>query len=84
MNYGVYLELVFQIRNTLLDVELPLVENQLNDIDKVLKEAETDLSWESPGNECKKSLCKTSYTDCSRLKLFLHLFNVHTALEHVF
>lgn len=33
------------VRNNVLDVEYPLIEQQLSDIDAVLNEAETDLSW---------------------------------------
>ena len=39
-----------KIRSTILDVEKPLVEKQLEEIDHKLKRAEKDLSWSTPGN----------------------------------
>uniref|UniRef100_F7AU91 AAA+ ATPase domain-containing protein n=1 Tax=Ciona intestinalis TaxID=7719 RepID=F7AU91_CIOIN len=36
-------------RNTVLDVEFPLIEGQLTDIDTKLMKAEKDLSWKSDG-----------------------------------
>ena len=39
-----------KIRSTILDVEKPLVEKQLQDIDQKLLRAEKELSWSTPGN----------------------------------
>lgn len=33
----------------MMDVELPLVEDQLQDIDSQIAKAETELSWKSDG-----------------------------------
>jgi len=38
-----------QIRETVLDVEFPLIENQLKEIDEQLEQAEKVLTWNSPG-----------------------------------
>lgn len=38
-----------KIRTTILDVEKPLVEKQLEDIDQKLLRAEKELSWSTPG-----------------------------------
>ena len=38
-----------KIRETLLDVEFPLVEGQLQEIDNQLQQAETTLNWNSEG-----------------------------------
>ena len=38
-----------KIRQTLLDVEFPLVETRLQNIDKHLERAEKDLNWNSTG-----------------------------------
>ncbi|CAK8695850.1 unnamed protein product [Clavelina lepadiformis] len=38
-----------EVRSSVLDVEFPLVEGQLKEIDAVLLEAETDLCWKSEG-----------------------------------
>ena len=38
-----------KIRSTILDVEKPLVEKQLEEIDQKLKRAEKELSWSTPG-----------------------------------
>ena len=38
-----------KIRQTLLDVEFPLVETRLQNIDKHLERAEKDLNWNSAG-----------------------------------
>jgi len=38
-----------RIRRTVLEVEYPLVEDQLIDIDKKLSHAENSLTWNSPG-----------------------------------
>lgn len=38
-----------QIRETILEVEYPLIEGQLKDIDAQLEQAENSLTWNSPG-----------------------------------
>lgn len=38
-----------KIRQTLLEVEFPLVESRLKNIDKHLEKAEQDLNWNSAG-----------------------------------
>ena len=38
-----------QIRETVLEVEFPLIENQLKEIDEQLEQAERSLTWNSPG-----------------------------------
>lgn len=38
-----------KIRQTVLEVEYPLIENQLSDIDKKLLRAENSLTWNSEG-----------------------------------
>jgi dynein heavy chain len=38
-----------KIRRTILDVEKPLVEKQLEEIDQKLTRAEKELSWSTPG-----------------------------------
>ena len=39
-----------QIRETILEVEYPLIENQLKEIDGQLEQAERNLTWNSPGS----------------------------------
>jgi hypothetical protein len=38
-----------RVRETVLEVEFPLIEGQLEEIDQQLKRAEKDLSWNSDG-----------------------------------
>jgi dynein heavy chain len=38
-----------KVRNTILEVEFPLVEGQLQEIDVQLEQAEKSLNWESDG-----------------------------------
>ena len=38
-----------KIRQTVLDVEFPLIEDQLKTIDSQLQQAEKMLNWNSPG-----------------------------------
>uniref|UniRef100_H2ZKA8 AAA+ ATPase domain-containing protein n=1 Tax=Ciona savignyi TaxID=51511 RepID=H2ZKA8_CIOSA len=38
-----------EVRNSVVDVEYPLVEGQLHEIDDVLRQAETQLCWKSEG-----------------------------------
>lgn len=39
-----------QIRSTILEVEYPLIEDQLSEIDAELKKAETDIKWKDDGS----------------------------------
>ena len=39
----------FQVRETTLEVEFPLIEDQLAEIDVTLQRAEKDLTWNSEG-----------------------------------
>ena len=39
-----------QIRETVLEVEYPLIEGQLKEIDEQLEQAEKSLTWNSPGS----------------------------------
>lgn len=43
-----------KIRSTLLDVEFPLVEDRLKNIDEHLKKAENQLNWNSSGKYVDK------------------------------
>lgn len=45
-----------KIRETVLEVEYPIIENQLNAIDSQLHRAEQDLNWISNG-QCYTLLC---------------------------
>jgi len=38
-----------KVRKTVLEVEYPIIENQLDDIDRLLLRAEKELSWNSEG-----------------------------------
>jgi len=49
-----------KIRQTVLEVEYPLIENQLNDIDDKLTRAENSLTWNSDG-----TVVKAIYSTCS-------------------
>ena len=40
-----------KIRQTVLEVEYPLIENQLNNIDEKLLQAENCLTWNSEGKQ---------------------------------
>ena len=48
-NLDVTVQLYNTVRETLLDVEYPLVEGQLKDLDEQLEKAVTDLNWTSQG-----------------------------------
>ena len=49
-----------RIRRTVLEVEYPLVEDQLIDIDKKLSHAENSLTWNSPGTTLNLRICINS------------------------
>ncbi len=40
-----------KVRETILEVEYPLIESQLEDIDQQLQRAENDLSWNSDSRD---------------------------------
>lgn len=48
-NLDLTVSLYNKVRNTVLEVEFPLVEGQLGDIDGKLKQAEESLKWEAEG-----------------------------------
>lgn len=48
-NLDVTVTLYNQVRGTILDVEYPLIERQLKDIDKELEKASSQLTWTSAG-----------------------------------
>lgn len=45
-----------KIRQTVLEVEYPLIENQLNEIDHKLLRAENSLTWNSEGTVIRRSV----------------------------
>lgn len=45
-----------QVMHSLLNVELPLLQSQLRDIDAQLKKAEESLNWNSQGQTCTDNL----------------------------
>ena len=49
-NLDVTVHLYNSIRETVLDVEYPLIEGQLNDIDVQLEQAISELNWTSESN----------------------------------
>jgi dynein heavy chain len=48
-NLDLTVHLYNKVRNTILEVEFPLVEGQLQEIDVQLEQAEKSLNWESEG-----------------------------------
>ena len=50
-NVDVTVHLYNSVRETILDVEYPLIEGQLNDIDVQLKWAISELNWTSESKE---------------------------------
>lgn len=48
-NLDLSVHLYNKVRNTILEVEFPLIEGQLQDIDVQLEQAEKSLNWESQG-----------------------------------
>lgn len=48
-NLDVIVALYNNVRDTILDVEYPLIEEQLMDIDKQLERAISELNWTSEG-----------------------------------
>jgi len=53
INLDLTIHLYNKIRQTVLEVEYPLVENQLNNIDDKLLQAENSLTWNSEGTAVK-------------------------------
>ena len=62
-NLDVTVHLYNSVRETILDVEYPLVEGQLNDMDVQLNRAISELNWTSEGNELKIMLFSVALTD---------------------
>ena len=50
-----------KVRLNVLDVEKPLVEQQLADIDQKLMRAEKELSWSTPGQFIDRFLCSNMF-----------------------
>ena len=48
-NLDVTVQWYNKVRKTVLEVEFPLVEGQLDEIDVQLKQAEESLNWENEG-----------------------------------
>jgi dynein heavy chain len=48
-NLDVVVALYNSVRDTILDVEYPLIEQQLQDIDKQLEKAIAEINWTSSG-----------------------------------
>ena len=56
-NLDVTVALYNKVRETILDVEYPLIEKQLNDIDQQLEKAISQLNWTSTGTYYIVSSC---------------------------
>lgn len=63
-----------KVRETLLDVEFPLVEGQLQEIDGQLQQAETTLNWNSEG-VINVSSAIIIYTSCVKYWFIDTLFD---------
>lgn len=68
-----------KIRETVLEVEYPIIEGQLDKIDTQLRQAEKDLNWTSEGWIFSAVLCHTYFylilfvcKFCFYVKLFVH------------
>lgn len=48
-NLDLSVQLYNKVRNTVLEVEFPLIEGQLDQIDTKLQQAEQTLNWENQG-----------------------------------
>jgi hypothetical protein len=59
-----------QVRETLLDVEFPLVEGQLQNIDNQLEQAEKSLNWNSDGKQTCLCFCSVLYSTFGKKDLF--------------
>ena len=75
-----------KVRETVIEVEYPLVEGQLNDIDAQLERAEKELNWNGEGM-CPSQKTAHHVTSCIFLKVHAyHLtklersYNPHLAL----
>ena len=60
-NLDVTVTLYNQVRETILDVEYPLIEHQLRDIDQELEKAITQLNWTSEGNDIDDASSRSHY-----------------------
>ena len=57
-----------QVRKTVLEVEYPLIEGQLAEIDQGLEQAEKSLNWENEGNAFERYLDKKESDNMLYLK----------------
>ena len=49
MNLDTTVQLYNKVRNSVLDVEFPLIEDQIADMDNRIMQAETTLNWNTDG-----------------------------------
>lgn len=71
-NLDVTVALYNNVRETLLDVEYPLIEQQLIDIDKQLERAISELNWTSNG--------ESEYTYACTLRVVCHVNGVYAPM----
>lgn len=69
-NLDVTVTLYNQVRETILDVEYPLIEQQLRDIDQEIEKAVAKLNWTSAGMQCN---------DCCFTQYNYTCINIHTS-----
>jgi len=62
-----------KIRLTILDVEKPLVEKQLEEIDRKLMRAEKELSWSTPGRILSFFIYQTNYIYTKKNQFYIHI-----------
>jgi len=72
-----------KIRQTVLEVEYPLIENQLNDIDEKLLQAENSLTWNSEGTAAFIALLYFAVSRPATLNR-LHSIHVTSRTKHLF
>ena len=56
-----------QVRKTVLEVEYPLIEGQLAEIDQGLEQAEKSLNWENEGETIPTLVCHVKSLIFARL-----------------
>lgn len=71
-NLDLTVSLYNKVRTTVLEVEFPLIEGQIADIDSKLQQAETALNWNSDG-----MYSFNAFTRCIAIAVSIHLF-VHS------
>ena len=59
-NLDVTVTLYNQVRDTILDVEYPLIEHQLQNIDEEIEKAVAKLNWTSEGEFSYVHVCSSS------------------------